>query len=1113
MATYLQGVTDYIPEFQPFQPDLGFYANVLQAKQTQYDNNWKAINKIYGQYFYSELSRQDNLEIKDQLMKNIDFNLKRISGLDLSLDQNVQQAVQVFKPFYEDQYLMKDMAWTKNYQNQRGRAEALKNAKDVKERDMYWLPGVKALDYRREEFKNIAREETLGFDNVNYTPNVKVMDVFKKAADEWGISYDQTAPDPSGMYMIRQKNGDPIIAPLQTLFQSYAANDAQLQDYYSTQSYVNRKDSMYQNAGRFNGDLNAAERDYLNTTAATISNYVAQKNGDYQQQVQALKQEKNNVEQSIEKDDDDMFTLNYLKRLDEAAGYTEQAAQKTEELNKIVNESAADATPEEQEDIENLRRRVDAGVASILLDGDISRAAYLGSRRGMVYEMKESQRGLEALRQQNRLAAIAAKQQADEWNVKLKYNLDNGIWGLDENNRPYRRSFDYFNSTPSNAVDPNDPTSQDKSVDVNALNQQEQDRMAAEYAEDWIDNAVNMINGLRGAGLISKEEYENVFSEETPKEYQKYKNAEMAGKGISKEQMKGVEGIYKKLGLTATMEKLYTKAYEKQYYRKPEQFRNEFKTKKSDFLLSQAEGLPIVKAKVDALASKFRKNGYAENYINNVYVSSDAGLKMEEFIISSKAQRDIRDYNTEVIQNDLMSDPSLAGLARGNKKVIKDLAEVFYDGETLIDKDDFVKIARGKLKVEDKDYYIRGKIAGDKEFIDNKLTREILTDRISKLESTLTKEQKNDFINKVLYEQKKYAASKKEKKGRGFGAEPLQPFGDIQRDFMASLNDADKYAERVYNVLKQQYNRTVLDPLKLKSVVPVFSEISKSGGRIATYGRGESGVEVRYAAPETFKPFDEFIKYDLSNLNLNDQKVAISINGTSKSAFDQAKEQDKEDGGLKRDMLYRLVLDMHSNIYDKTKVSPFKFAQQRNVAEDMGKGAMIIYPSRADLEKYKAKKGETGGFTADEIDMMVTKGISVIAPKEKFNNSLFKMNEWTPMQTAVKASPNKPVVLSDPMGSGQIKVSQVKFGPGDYNIEQVMYEIKPNGTITKIAQPFPNMKYGNNLDQQVYLAMNDLKILSASNLRVYRSLSPELKRKVSESPLFKNVPVSIFQNQ
>ena len=47
------------------------------------------------------------------MLTQIDFNLKRVAGLDLSLEQNVTQATQIFTPFYEDKFLMKDMAYTK----------------------------------------------------------------------------------------------------------------------------------------------------------------------------------------------------------------------------------------------------------------------------------------------------------------------------------------------------------------------------------------------------------------------------------------------------------------------------------------------------------------------------------------------------------------------------------------------------------------------------------------------------------------------------------------------------------------------------------------------------------------------------------------------------------------------------------------------------------------------------------------------------------------------------------------------------------------------------------------------------------------------------------------
>ena len=46
MATYLQGVEPFIPDYQPFQPNLNFYAKALQTKQNQYDTNWKQLNVI-----------------------------------------------------------------------------------------------------------------------------------------------------------------------------------------------------------------------------------------------------------------------------------------------------------------------------------------------------------------------------------------------------------------------------------------------------------------------------------------------------------------------------------------------------------------------------------------------------------------------------------------------------------------------------------------------------------------------------------------------------------------------------------------------------------------------------------------------------------------------------------------------------------------------------------------------------------------------------------------------------------------------------------------------------------------------------------------------------------
>ena len=224
MATYLQGVTDYIPDYQPFQPDLNFYGNVMQTKQTQYDTNWQSLNNLYGQLYGADLTHDLNIKKKDELLKQIDFNLKRVSGLDLSLEQNVTQAMQVFKPFYEDKYLMKDMAYTKNWKNTYNSANALKNSQDEKQRKQWWGTGIQGLELRRQMFKDSDLEGTLNMSNAQYTPFVNAVQEYMDLAKKFNVGSVSQLPDQSGLYLVRKKNGELILPTLQNMFLAEYAN-------------------------------------------------------------------------------------------------------------------------------------------------------------------------------------------------------------------------------------------------------------------------------------------------------------------------------------------------------------------------------------------------------------------------------------------------------------------------------------------------------------------------------------------------------------------------------------------------------------------------------------------------------------------------------------------------------------------------------------------------------------------------------------------------------------------------------------------------------------------------------------------------------------------------
>lgn len=253
MATYIPGVTDYIPQIQPFQPDYNFLSNIMQTRQSRYDAAHKQLSSVYGTLLNSPMLRDENIARRDEFFKSVDGDIKRIAGLDLSLKQNQDAAMQVFKPFYEDKDMIKDIAWTKNYYSQAERAENFKYCVDPdKCGGQYWDGGVKALQYRADEFRKASREEALNFSNVSFTPLVNVMDKAIKSAKDAGfkVSFDHV----QGGYIVTDKNGERMVAPLKSYFLSQFGGDPAVMDYYKTQAYIQRKDFVASNALSMGGE-------------------------------------------------------------------------------------------------------------------------------------------------------------------------------------------------------------------------------------------------------------------------------------------------------------------------------------------------------------------------------------------------------------------------------------------------------------------------------------------------------------------------------------------------------------------------------------------------------------------------------------------------------------------------------------------------------------------------------------------------------------------------------------------------------------------------------------------------------------------------------------------
>ena len=212
MATYIPGIETYVPQVQAFTPDYKFLENVMSKRQDRYTNNYNQLNELYGKVVYADVSREDNQNIRDQYAKELTPKLEQVSGLDLSLQENVNTAQALFKPFYEDKALVRDLMFTKEFRNQSKYMESLLNSPDEKIRKKYWDYGAKWMNYQMEDFKKAERDATLTIGNPEYVENVDLVTRGIDALKEYGMNVERTTPQ--GDWLITRKNGQELTRQL-----------------------------------------------------------------------------------------------------------------------------------------------------------------------------------------------------------------------------------------------------------------------------------------------------------------------------------------------------------------------------------------------------------------------------------------------------------------------------------------------------------------------------------------------------------------------------------------------------------------------------------------------------------------------------------------------------------------------------------------------------------------------------------------------------------------------------------------------------------------------------------------------------------------------------------
>ena len=372
MATYLQGVTDYIPDIQPFQPDYNILAQALATKEAQYQQGYDKISNIYGTLLNSNMTHEENIERRDKYFTQIQNEIQKIAGLDLSKQDNVTAATQVFKPLIEDKYIHKDMAFTRSFEIGMMQSQNYKNRVGDDAQGSWWETGDLELQYKRQEFANANLDDTLSFGNLSYTPFHNAYKMAMDFAKDMGFEAENVTMSPDGMYMITTTNGQQIVPNLTQYMMASVGNDPNVVATFQAQAYVDRKNYIAANAQQYGGE-EQAERQYFTEIFTAVEQANRRQQELLEQQSRTLDNKKKIVEENKKAGVDPNYDTDpeaLLLGLDQQQQVV--SANKTQ-VNTTADLSNPDIIPNLP--IDQLRKRVDAIMASQTMQETLFTAA------------------------------------------------------------------------------------------------------------------------------------------------------------------------------------------------------------------------------------------------------------------------------------------------------------------------------------------------------------------------------------------------------------------------------------------------------------------------------------------------------------------------------------------------------------------------------------------------------------------------------------------------------------------------------------------------------------------------------------------------------------------
>lgn len=262
MASYIDNIFQNarIQDVQAFTPDWNFLSQGQAQLSATQKKNFSDFAQRYNSIIDGELSRQDNVALRDAYKKQADEFVKQVSGLDLTDPRNVKAADAVFTPLVDNKMYIRDILNTRAVKDAYAKAQQYAMSLNPAERDLYNEDSLKQLNYFLQDFKNASPEEALTMQAPGYTPGVNL----EKIALNFFNSqqYDVEVEQNTGQWIIKTKGGQLVEGNLRAGLMAEFYGDPLVRQNVQLKNSMQKRDFVESNLMNYGGDRNAAEMAY-----------------------------------------------------------------------------------------------------------------------------------------------------------------------------------------------------------------------------------------------------------------------------------------------------------------------------------------------------------------------------------------------------------------------------------------------------------------------------------------------------------------------------------------------------------------------------------------------------------------------------------------------------------------------------------------------------------------------------------------------------------------------------------------------------------------------------------------------------------------------------------